>query len=221
MDSSVEPFKEELLETLGSDNVALIYHHGSRIRGEARPDSDYDTILVLQQIDEEAIRKVRTILSRHPAFQVYLLSLDDFNDLPRGQRLQFFEGTRLYGNLDLSLPSREQVLGEIRRSRLESLHYLRHYLTLPHDNERKARLVYFQLKDAYFYLKRIAYYATGELVPTRKELVLKLRELPVDPSLSTEILQSLESYDEEKSKIVSNPDGYLLKLERFFRTTRL
>lgn len=221
MNGDVKAFKEELLETLGTDNVVLIYHHGSRTRGEARPDSDYDTILVLQQIDEEAIQKVRTILSRHPTFQVYLLSLGDFNDLPPSQRLQFFEGSRLHGNLDLNLPSREQVLGEIRRSRLESLHYLRHYLTLPHDKERKARLVYFQLKDAYFYLKRIAYYATGELVPTRKELVLKLKELPVDLFLSTEILQSLESYEENKAKIVNNPDGYLLKLERFFRTTRL
>ncbi len=81
--------------------------------------------------------------------------------------------------------------------------------------------MYFQLKDAYFYLKRIAYYATGELVPTRKELVLKLKELPVDLFLSTEILQSLESCEENKAKIVNNPDGYLLKLERFFRTTRL
>ena len=214
-------FKNDLLQALGSYNVILIYHHGSRVRGEARSDSDYDTILVLREINEEVLQKIREVLSKYRVFQTYLLSGQDFEDLPPGQRLQFFEGQKLYGDLDLNLPSGKQVLEEIRRSRLESLHYLRHYLTLPHDKDRKARLVYFLLKDAYFYLRRIAYFITGNLVSTRKELISRLTELPVDCSLATQLLQTLESYEEYKSKISENPDEYLFKLEKFFRTTRV
>jgi len=221
MSSIVEVFKDDLLQALGPSNIILIYHHGSRVRGEARSDSDYDTILVLNEIDEKVLKKIRGVLSRHPTFQTYLLSRQDFEDLPHGQRLEFFEGQRLYGNLDLKPPSRKQVLKEIRRSRLQSLHYLRHYITLPHDEERRARLVYFQLKDAYFYLRSIAYYETGRLVSTRKELISKLTELRVDRSPATDLLQTLESYEEYKSKIGENPDAYLFKLEKFFRTTRV
>jgi len=207
------------LQALGSDNVISIYHHGSRVRGEARSDSNYDTILVLREIDEKILQKLREVLSKYRLFQTYLLSTQDFEDLPPGQRLQFFEGQKLYGDQDLRLPSADQVLEEIKRSRLESLHYLRHYLTLPHDKERKARLVHFQLKDAYFCLKRIAYYVTGDLVSTRKELISRLVELPVNHSLARELLQTLEYYEERKPEIAEDPDGYLLKLEKFFRVT--
>ena len=218
MSNVLEAFKQELLQTLGSSNVIFIYHHGSRVRGEARSDSDYDTILVLRGIDEKVIQELREVFSKYRLFQIYLLSQQDFEDLPPGQRLQFLEGQKLYGDLDLKLPSADQVLEEIRRSRLESLHYLRHYLTLPHDKERRARLVHFQLKDAYFYLRRIAYCITGDLVSIRKELISRLLELPVNHSLARELLQTLEYYEERKSEIAEDPDGYLLKLEKFFRT---
>ena len=39
MSNLLEAFRQELFQTLGSDNVILIYHHGSRVRGEARSDS--------------------------------------------------------------------------------------------------------------------------------------------------------------------------------------
>jgi len=139
MSTIVEVFKDDLLQALGPTNIILIHHHGSRVRGEARSDSDYDTILVLNEIDEE----------------------------------------------------------------------------------RKARLVYFQLKDAYFYLRSIAYYKSGSLVSTRKELTLRLAELPVDRPLATELLQTLELYEEHESKIAENLDEYLFKLEKFFRATRV
>jgi len=34
VNNNLETFKDDLLETLGSDNVILIYHHGSQARGE-------------------------------------------------------------------------------------------------------------------------------------------------------------------------------------------
>lgn len=221
MSRKLESFRDDLLHALGSDNVILIYHHGSRARGEARPDSDYDTILVLKEIDENILQQTRDVLLKHAGFQTYLLSQQDLKDLPHGQRLEFFEGDVLYGDLDLELPSKDHVLEEIRRSRLHSLEYLRHYLTLPHDQERKAKLVYFQLKDAYFYLRKICYCATGNLVSTRRELLLKLSELPIRHSLAAWCLTTLESYEEDKAKISEDPDQYLLRLERFFRMIRI
>jgi len=77
------------------------------------------------------------------------------------------------------------------------------------------------LKDAYFYLRKMAYYITGDLVSNRKELTSRLLELPVNCSLATGLLQTLESYEECRSKIAENPDEYLSKLEKFFRTPRL
>ena len=60
--------------------------------------------------------------------------------------------------------------------------------------------MYYQLKEAYFYLRRIAYHVTGNLVSTREELITKLAGLPVDRCLATELLQALESYEEHKPK---------------------
>lgn len=59
MSRNLKAFRDDLLRTLGSDNVILIYHHGSQARGEARSDSDYDTILILNEIDEKVLQKTR------------------------------------------------------------------------------------------------------------------------------------------------------------------
>lgn len=217
----LKAFRDEVLKRLGAHNVVWFYHHGSRARGEPRSDSDYDTILVLRNVDEKVLRQLNYALLNHPQFQVFLLSSDDLEDFPPGKRLEFFGGKKLYGDLDLRLPSKQQVLHELRRSRLQSLHYLRHYLTLPHDKEKKAKMVYFQLKDAYFYLVGVVYALTGKIVSTRKQLISTLKEIPCDQALAKDVLQALDSYEDSKEKIAQNPDKYLFKLEKFFRTNRV
>jgi len=214
-------FKNDVLRTLGHDIVIFVYHHGSRATGEARKDSDYDTILVVKEIDEDILDQITQILARHSGFQAYLLSERDVKELNPAQRLEFLRGERLYGGVEIKAPLQEEVLGELKRNRLDCLHYLRHRITLPHDNEHKARFTYFLLKDAYQFLKLLSYYYDGVLVNTRKTLMPRIKNLSVNSSLAIEVLKILDSYHENKSDILKNPNKYLFKLEKFFRTSIL
>jgi predicted nucleotidyltransferase len=197
LEELLENFKNDIPKTLGHDNVTFIYHHGSRATGEARKDSDYDTILVVKEINEDMLDKIRQILARHSGFQTYLLSERDVKDSNPAQRLEFFSGKKLYGEIEVKAPLQEEVLGELKRIRLDCLQYLRHYITLPHDHEKKTRVTYSLLKDAYTFLKLLNYYDSGVLVNKRKMLMPRIKNLPVNSSLAIEILKTLDSYDEK------------------------
>jgi len=215
VDDVLENFKNDILKDL-KGNVVCLLHHGSRAKGEARFDSDYDSIIITKQVNREVIRKLQKVFSKYPRFSFYLLSLEDLNTMPSGHYLEFLYAKPLYGSLDVKLPTAEEVINYINHKRRDVLDTIRHTLILPHPHERKTKLVYYALKDAYIYLSYLAFSECGKFPSTRKQTITYFRQLKKQ-SLGIRLLKILDNWDSYKEDVAKKPGFYLSLLEEFFR----
>jgi len=211
----LESFKEDVLEAL-QDNLVCLLHHGSRAKGEARPDSDYDSVIITRKVSEEVIRKLQTVFLKYPQFSSYLLSLNELKTVPKGQCLQFLYAKPLYGTLDVKLPTKEETVNYITHKSRDTLDTIRHMLTFPHPLQRKTKLVYYSLKDVYICLSYLAFSQKGKLPLTRKQTIAYFKQQRKQ-SLGIRLLGILDSWDSYKEEIAKAPDPCLFQLEEFFR----
>jgi hypothetical protein len=215
----LQSFREDVLGALQS-NLLCLLHHGSRAKGEARPDSDYDSVIVTKNISKEVITSLQTVFLKYPQFSLYLLSLDELKTMPRGQCLQFLYAKPLHGTLDVELPTKEETVNYIAHKRRDTLDTIRHMLTFPHPTERKTKLVYFSLKDAYICLSYLAFSEEGKLPLTRKQTIAYFKKKKKH-RLGTRLLGILDDWDLHKEDVANTPDPYLYLLEEFFRKLHL
>jgi predicted nucleotidyltransferase len=211
----LESFRKDVLKALQSNLVCLL-HHGSRAKGEARPNSDYDSVIITKKIDKEVITNLHSVFSKYPQFSLYLLSLDELNTMPRGHRLEFLYAKPLYGSLDIELPTKEETINYIAYMRRDTLDTIRHMLTLPHPTERRSRLVYYSLKVAYICLSYLAFAEEGKLPSTRKQTITYFSKKKKH-RLGIRLLGVLDNWDSYKEDVGNTPDFYLFLLEEFFR----
>jgi predicted nucleotidyltransferase len=215
----LKSLREDVLDALESNLVCLL-HHGSRAKGEARPDSDYDSVIITKKMNKEVITRLQKVFLKYPQFSLYLLSLDEFNTMPRGHRLEFLYAKPLYGSLDLELPTKEETVSYIAHKRRDTLDTVRHMLIIPHSTERKAKLVYFSLKDAYICLSYLAFSEEGKLPLTRKQTIAYFKKKKRQ-SLGIRLLGILDNWDSHKEDAANAPDPYLYLLDEFFRELRV
>jgi predicted nucleotidyltransferase len=211
----LKSLREDVLDALQSNLVCLL-HHGSRAKGEARPDSDYDSVIITKKMNEEVITSLQRVFLKYPQFSLYLLSLDELNTMPRGHRLEFLYAKSLYGSLDLELPTKEETVNYVAYRRRDVLDTIRHMLTLPHPTERKTKLVYYSLKDAYICLSYLAFSEEGKLPQTRKQTIAYFKKKKRH-SLGIRLLKILDNWDIHKEDVANAPDPYLYLLDEFFR----
>jgi predicted nucleotidyltransferase len=211
----LESFIGDVLKFLQDDLVCLL-HHGSRAKGEARPDSDYDAVIVAKRVNRQVIKRLQKVFSEHPQFSLYLLSLDELKTMQRGHCLEFLYAKPLYGSLDLKLPTKEETVNYIIHKRRDTLDTIRHMLVLPHPNERKTKLVHYSLKDAYVCLSYLAFSEKGKLPSTRKQTIAYFKQQRKQ-SLGIRLLEILDGWDSYKEDVAKTPESYLFMLEEFFR----
>jgi predicted nucleotidyltransferase len=211
----LESFRKDVLKALQSNLVCLL-HHGSRAKGEARPNSDYDSVIITKKIDKEVITNLHSVFSKYPQFSLYLLSLDELNTMPRGHRLEFLYAKPLYGSLDIELPTKEETVSYVAYMRRDALDTIRHMLTLPHPTKRRSRLVYYSLKVAYICLSYLAFAEEGKLPSTRKQTITYFSKKKKH-RLGIRLLGVLDNWDSYKEDVGNTPDFYLFLLEEFFR----
>jgi len=207
--------KKDLTNALGNNLCALL-HTGSRVRGEAAEESDYDVSIIVRSIDSSVIRSLQKIFSRYPKFSAYLLSEQELKTLPRAQLLQFVYSEGLYGNIEYELPTKEEVRHYISLTCREWSDRLRHYLILPHPHQTLAKNVHFALKFAYLCLSYQMFIEIGKLPKTRRDTIRYFKEKK-NQKLEIRLLEMLDNWDSYKEKAANNPQQYLFLLEEFFR----
>lgn len=103
-----------LIESLGADLAALLWH-GSFARGEAKPDSDHDMIIVLKRIDDDILLRMREVFRGHANWSTFVQSEEELRQWPPNGRSQFHFGLRvLYGEIEPPPWTRENVLADLR-----------------------------------------------------------------------------------------------------------
>jgi len=215
MDKILRKFRDDALTELG-DNLVCLLHHGSRAKCEAHVESDYDSIILVKEVDEKTIKTVRDLLKKNPLFTTYLLSLHDIKSLPKGHLLEFVFAKPLYGDFKTEIPTSEEVKQYLSHSRREELCSIRHWLLLPHPIEKKAKVAYYELKFVSVYLSYLAFFETGDLPPTRKQTIAYF-EHRKGYSQGVKLLRILDNWASYREKVAKNPDQYLFMLEEFFR----
>ncbi|UCH31645.1 MAG: nucleotidyltransferase domain-containing protein [Candidatus Bathyarchaeota archaeon] len=211
----LESFREDVSRAL-QNNLVCLLHHGSRAKGEARPDSDYDLVIITNQMDKELIKTLQIVFTKYPRFSFYLLTLDELKTMPKGHYLEFLYAKPLHGTLKMELPTKKEVISYVNYMRRETLSILRHTLILPHSKERKVRLVYYFLKQVYICLSYLAFSESGTLPSTRKQTIANFRKQKKE-RLGIRLLGILEDWESYKEDVASNPQPYLFMLEEFFR----
>ncbi len=105
---------DALIAALGDDLAALLWH-GSFARGEARPDSDHDLVIILKRIDDTLLRRLQDVFRGRASWSTFVQSEEELRQYPLHGRLQFSYGARLlYGSFEPPSVSREHILDEIR-----------------------------------------------------------------------------------------------------------
>lgn len=219
MDENLRKFKNEAIAKLGNNLVCLL-HHGSRAKGEAYPESDYDVILIARKVNEDVLKTIRNLFERNPLLSAYLLSLHDLKTMPKGHLLEFMYAKPLYGEINVEIPTAEEVKQYLNHSRREEMSIIRHYLLFPHPRKKKAKYAYYWLKSVYIHLSFLAFIESGKLPSTRKQTIAYF-EKKKEYSNGVKLLQILDNWNANKAKVAKNPDRYLFMLERFFRNAHL
>lgn len=81
MDKVLKEFKKEALAALGDDLVCLL-HHGSRAKGEAHAESDYDVIIVVKKTEARVLNSLRKVTQRHARLSTYLFNFARSSKIP-------------------------------------------------------------------------------------------------------------------------------------------
>lgn len=202
-------------------------HMGSRVRGEARADSDFDFALVLSEIDKSVLDGIRDVISdlqlEQSDISLYILDKQEL-DSPKvpATHLQFVYSEIIYGKLVFPKPSVEDIDTYINIVKEDEVFAFRHYLIFPHDTKKLVRRIAISLKIAYFCLTYLVYKETGILPKTLIETINYLQKKDSSKLLlSITILKILEDWSVQEILATKKPRKYLHMLEEFWRTLEL
>ena len=198
-----------LLKKAYGKNLVFIIHHGSWATGEAKPNSDVDTLVMLEKISRKELDALRAVLNqeRYRKMTVLLFSRLDIDNFIPFSRHQFHYGAKLlYGECPLPQPTREEMIIEIKKIADEVGFWSKFLYTHLHLAENVARKMYWRFKEAIIALKVYVQWKTGEFPLTKA----RLKELLIDPK-DKEIVTIIEGWDKNRQKYEKNPNPLLIK----------
>jgi predicted nucleotidyltransferase len=198
-----------LMKKAYGKNLVFIIHHGSWATGEANPDSDIDTLVMLDEISKNELEELRNILrqEQYQKMTVLLFSRLDMDNYIPFARHQFHYGAKLlYGECPLPEPTREQMIIEIRKIADEVGFWSKYLYTHLHLAENVVRKMYWRYKEAVIALKVYVHWKTGSF-PATKE---RLKRLLTDPE-DIEIVEMIEEWEKNRDDYEKNPDPLLIK----------
>ena len=204
----LKSFVSLMKKTYGK-NLVFIIHHGSWATGEAKPDSDVDTLIMLKKITKRELDKLRRVLTqeRYKKLTVLLFSRLDMDNFVPFKRQQFRYGAKLlHGKCPLPEPTEQEMITEIRTIADKVGYWSKFLYTHVHLAENVARKMYWRFKEAIIALKVYVQWKTGEFPLTKT----RLKELLIDPK-DKEIVTIIEGWDKNREKYEKNPNPLLIK----------
>jgi predicted nucleotidyltransferase len=222
--AEVREVADHLVESLGDDLGAILWQ-GSFARGEAKPDSDHDLIIVLKQIDDDALLRLRNVFQGRENWSTFVQSEEELRLFPADGRFQFHFGLQLlHGDFEPPPWTRENIIADLRalarNIRFECRYRLLH--AEPEFSEmdehyrgflraRNARMLYYAAKLAVLALKSRAVLQGGAYPATHRELRAALAEAE-----DIAVLDLIENWPQPRE---THPDitSVALQLDAFAR----
>ena len=198
-----------LIKKTYGKNLVFIIHHGSWATGEANPESDIDTLVMLEKITKKELDKLRNILNqeRFKKMTVLLFSRLDMDNFIPFARHQFHYGAKLlYGKCPLPEPTKEEMEIEIKKIANTVGYWSKFLYTHLHLAENVARKMYWRFREAIIALKVYIQWKTGEFPVTKR----RLKKLLDDPK-DKEIVRIIEQWEKNKKRYEKDPDQLLIK----------
>ncbi|MBN2380625.1 nucleotidyltransferase domain-containing protein [candidate division WOR-3 bacterium] len=187
--SQVDMWLTELLTKLSDafgKRLVWVGHHGSWGRGEPRPESDIDCMVVIDHIEDEDLPFFKDIIHSMPESEKLssgiIMSVAELRQIPRFELNQFFHGRKvLHGSIDsiVKPPEAEDYIQDIRLKGSDNLHAARHYLLFPHDLPKVVHKLKYHFKNCFYALQSWLLMTQGEFVNTKTEMVEVLDD-PID-----------------------------------------
>jgi len=218
VDRWLAEFLQRLREAFG-DRLVFVGHHGSWARGEARPDSDIDAMLVLDRIEAPDLAAYREAVEAMPdanrLASGFLVSIPELQAWPRSEVLQFFYGCKvLHGSVDgiVSKPRDADLVEDIRRKAAENLFDARHYLLYPHERSESVHKLGYRFKKCFFALQSLVLLREGKFAGRKHDLLRSLS----DPD-DREVIRVARDWAELEQDRSARPLYYIELLERWSR----
>jgi predicted nucleotidyltransferase len=188
--SEVRAVADELVEALGDDLAALLWH-GSWARGEQTVESDHDMIVVLKRIGDDTWDRMQAVFEERPGWSVYVKTEEELRQYPITGRIQFHYGhVLLYGDFTAPALTQQGLVEDMRRQAVDIAHEARYRLV--HDGHGKltgldptlaaarktrlSRILYYQAKLGVLAMKARELHRGATYPETRVELRSRLTD---------------------------------------------
>lgn len=211
-------FVERLRNTF-SERLIFVGHHGSWARGEAGPESDIDTIVILDHIESKDLTVYRDVIDAMSDAKrlasSFLGSISELRVWPRTDMVQLYYGCKsLHGTLDglVDKPIDTDFIEDIRIKAAENLHLARHYLLHPHDLGKVVHKLYNPFKCCFFALQSWILLRDGKFLERKDDLLNSLSDAD-----DREVICIARDWSELNQDRESRPLYYIQLLERWSR----
>lgn len=218
VDEWVRDFLSKLKDKFG-DRLIFVGHHGSWARGEAGPESDIDSMVVVDRIDDADLAAFRDIASSMPDADKLgsgiLMSVSELKQTPPSYLVQFFYGRNvLYGSIEgiVDPPTSQDLIQDIRIKADDNLHTVRHYLLYPHDLPVVVHRLKYHFKNCFYALQSWFLLTRGEFINTKKE-IMEYLDSPDDK----EVIRVARDWHKLTDDLTAHASYYIELLERWSR----
>jgi predicted nucleotidyltransferase len=211
-------FVTKLREAFG-ERLVWVGHHGSWARGEPRPESDIDCMVVLDNVEDTDLKTFRGIIHSMPEANRLasgsIMSISELKMTPRLYMLQCFYGLKvLYGSIEgvVEPPGPDDLVEDVKFKADENLHAARHYLLYPHDLAEVVHKLKYNFKRCFYALQSWVLLTEGRFTDTKAEIIEML-----DDNVDKEVIRVARDWYEITDDLSDRPAYYIGLLERWSR----
>jgi len=168
----INDLAKKLEKTFGN-RLLFIGLQGSYRRGEAKPTSDIDVVVILDELGIGDLKKYKQIIGTMPDNEKacgFISGKNEIKNWPKMEIFQFKNDTKaIFGSLDNLLPevTKNDIETYIKTSSATLYHMVVHsYLyDKTYDNIKMV------LKSLFFMFQAVEYLRNGKYISTKKELI--------------------------------------------------